>query len=524
MPLVSYAECAAMFRKIAALSLLFVSTAAFGDSTNSTAGKSTPQVRTQAEAYARQMLAVIGYIKNGYVRPVDRAVLVEAAIAGLYEAVREPLPSGLKNDLARARAASEFHYILLTARERLGDVEAIRDHLAMLASLKALPRVLDPYCGMPTPAELRRSTNNEANYGTGIELDLPPEHVNPLSDLDGISRAPTAPRGPFRILTVMPGSPAQRAGLRPSDLITHIAGQPTDGETSNIVLRRLTMFDGEGRSGTVALTVKRAGQVKPIQVSLSAYAFTPEWVYGVRRSTDNQWNFMIDPQAKIGYIRLGFIDNSAPPQVDTAISELLGAGMKGLLFDLRDCPGGYVDPAIAIAGLFIRDGTIATVRDRGQQEQRHRTRGRQMPLEKTAIVVLVNGNTTGGGEMIAAALQDHDLAKICGQRTFGKGSVQRTQSVSEIGYQFKLTTGLFTRPNGKNLHRFPDSKPQDDWGVRPDNGFELPLPPDLHKQLKQWHTELILRPGESREPLALDDPDSDPVRQFALRKLREMVK
>ncbi len=87
----------------------------------------------------------------------------------------------------------------------------------------------------------------------------------------------------------------------------------------------------------------------------------------------------------------------------------------------------------------------------------------------------------------------------------------------------KLTTGTFLRPNGKNLHRFPDSKETEDWGVRPDPGLEMRLSADLSRQLKQWWLWQTLRPGPSTEALPLDDPENDPQRQTALAALLQQL-
>src|SRR5262249_14493934 len=138
------------------------------------------------------------------------------------------------------------------------------------------------------------------------------------------------------------------------------------------------------------------------------------------------------------------------------------------------------------------------------------------------VVVLVNGETSGGAELIAAALQDHKRACVVGQRTLGKASVQTPLAVGVEGTGFKLTSGTFVRPAGKNLHRFPDSKAEDFWGVLPDE--DARLSPELGKRLKGWWTLMSLRPGRSRERLALDDPRADPQPQLALAALRRRVK
>jgi C-terminal peptidase prc len=518
-------EHAVMSRMTAIVALLVLSGSALAADLKSLE-QASPQVRADAARFAQLMSRVLAAIESQYVRPVERSALVEAAIAGLFEAVREPLPAGIRNDLARARSNREFEYLLAAARAHLGDSDILRDHRALLISMKALPRTLDPYCGVPTATEQRRNQMSEPDYGLGLEFDLPVElpFINDPLAADNAAPNQNAPPGPYRILTVHAGSPAQRAGLRPGDMITHVGGQSTSGNLGPALLRRITFYSREGRGGSLEVTVRRADRTEPLNATLTAGAFAPEWIFGVRRTADNHWSFMLDSQARIGYVRIGFIDQGAPGQLENALRDLASNGMKGLIVDLRDCPGGYVDPAVEVVSMFVPSGTIATVSDRTQGQQRHQTSGRHIQLGKIPIIALVNGATMGGGEMIASALQDHNVAKICGQRTFGKGSVQRSPPIPELGYAFKLTTGLFTRPNGKNLHRFPDSKTDDDWGVRPSEGFELPVPPDLQRQLKDWYTQIILRPGNSREPLPLDDPDNDPVRQFATREIKKLLK
>src|SRR5262249_54703093 len=146
------------------------------------------------------------------------------------------------------------------------------------------------------------------------------------------------------------------------------------------------------------------------------------------------------------------------------------------------------------------------------------------------VLVLVNGETSGGAELIAAALQDNSRAKVAGQRTVGKGSIQTVVGIAVPDAGLKLTTGTFVRPSGKNLHRFADSTAEpdlpagrrrrqvgDDWGVRPD--VDLRTSAALAKLLKEWWLLQTLRPGPSNEALPLDDPTADPQRLAAVEEL-----
>jgi carboxyl-terminal processing protease len=116
-------------------------------------------------------------------------------------------------------------------------------------------------------------------------------------------------------------------------------------------------------------------------------------------------------------------------------------------------------------------------------------------------------------------LQDHRRAVVVGQRSLGKGSVQTRLYLGLADVGLKLTTATFLRPGGKNLHRFPDSKPCDDWGVLPDAGREFRVSPDLSRALRRWWQQQTLRPGDSNERLPLDDPAADPQQQAALQAL-----
>ncbi len=215
---------------------------------------------------------------------------------------------------------------------------------------------------------------------------------------------------------------------------------------------------------------------------------------------------------------LGSLGKGCAHDLGEVLNRLREDGLHGLVLDLRWCPGGYLTEAVDVASLFLRDGMIATVKTRVREDESYRCKdpGQFVDLP---VVVLVNGETSGGAELIAAALQDHKRAVVVGQRTLGKASVQTPLhlNVSQVG--LRLTTGTFVRPSGKNLHRFPDSKEDDDWGVSPDPDHECRVSADLAQSLRQWWLLQTLRPGGSTERLPLDDPLADPQRQAAVEAL-----
>ena len=215
-------------------------------------------------------------------------------------------------------------------------------------------------------------------------------------------------------------------------------------------------------------------------------------------------------------MRLGAIENDSGEQLSELLHDL--KDIRGLVFDLRWCPGGYIDAATQIASTFLDKGVVARMKyrntDRGDNSEIRADGGLiRYKAGDYPVLILMNGETIGGGELIAAALKDNGRAVLAGTRTFGKASIQWTAAVPGLpGYQFKLTGGMYTRPNGKNLQRFPDSKPEDDWGLRPDRGYELPTERRPGPEAERAAPALRPAPGGSREAMDLDDPAADPQR------------
>jgi hypothetical protein len=151
--------------------------------------------------------------------------------------------------------------------------------------------------------------------------------------------------------------------------------------------------------------------------------------------------------------------------------------MKGLILDLRLNPGGLLKSAVEISNLFVPEGRIVSTRGRTGQEEAYDADHRRSVLASPAevpMVVLVNKFSASASEIVAAALQDHGRAVVIGERTFGKGSVQTVVHMENGASAMKLTTASYERPSGKNIHRFPDAKDTDDWGVSPNNsGYML---------------------------------------------------
>jgi carboxyl-terminal processing protease len=321
--------------------------------------------------------------------------------------------------------------------------------------------------------------------------------------------------------------------VKPGDRITRLDGIEINAENANRVFASFAIsrfaFDpqtGRPLSPDRAITFER-NNGKPFVVTMKNGTYDPESAFGVIRLNDDKWDCMLDRQAKIGYIRIGPVETGLDQKVADMVANLAQQECRALILDLRWCPGGYVDPGIRIAGLFLKDGSVVA-----KMEYRNYQAGVNGNLltppesgkyANMPLVVLVGQETTGGGELIASALRDNNRCVIVGQRTVGRASIQNTINAGFAEVQFKLTTGVSFRPNGKNRQRKPDSQPTDDWGVRPDDGLEVPITLDKSIELRRQADLQALRPADSHEALPFDDPNQDPYRLTALVYLRKML-
>jgi carboxyl-terminal processing protease len=187
-----------------------------------------------------------------------------------------------------------------------------------------------------------------------------------------------------------------------------------------------------------------------------------------------EWDFYVDRPNQIGYIRLISFSETTADELRAALAKLQKDGLRGVILDLRTNPGGLLRSAVDVSRMFLNEGHIVSTKGRNQQEESFDAKpgGALVPPE-LPIAVLINRLSASASEIVSAALQDHKRAVIVGERSYGKGSVQNLIDMEGRKSALKLTTASYWRPSGKNIHRFPDSKESDEWGVRPDPGFEI---------------------------------------------------
>ena len=202
----------------------------------------------KAQKYALAVLRTSGFVTEQYVRPIERAELVRAALEGLYEVARQPVPASLAAAVRRAADKDETLLAFIQqSRERLGDVEALREPNDVLASLRGMVRGLDPHCAVVATDEVSRRDGIDLSAGYGLEVQ----------NNFGV--------GAIAVKAVLPGGPAQKAGARPGDRITHVDGQPVEGSPAAF-LRAEAMgvhFKRKESSGVVEAVRRCATSAQP---------------------------------------------------------------------------------------------------------------------------------------------------------------------------------------------------------------------------------------------------------------------
>jgi carboxyl-terminal processing protease len=367
------------------------------------------------------------------------------------------------------------------------------------AAIRGLLRELDPYSDYIDPEELKQfQTTVDAEFG-GIGIQV------------------TIEAGQLKVMSPLVGTPAYRAGLIAGDHIVEIDGKSTAHITIDEAVRRLK---GEPET-SVTLTIIHPGRTARETVTLKREVIHIETVLGDRRKPDDSWDFMLDKAHGIGYIRLTGFSRDTASELEKALEELREQKFHALILDLRFNPGGLLTSAIEISDLFISSGRIVSTKGRNAGERVWEAQ-KEGTFEGFPMVVLVNRYTASASEIVSACLQDHKRAVIMGERTWGKGSVQNVIPLEEQRSALKLTTASYRRPNGHNIHRFPDAKESDEWGVMPNKGYELRLDDrQMYALIEDRRRRDIVLPKETATAVAAAAAEKSPEKAPAAAESKQ---
>jgi carboxyl-terminal processing protease len=320
-------------------------------------------------------------------------------------------------------------------------------------------------------------------------------------------------------------TPAYKAGIEAGDLITAIDGKSTTGIT---VDQAVNSIMGTPKT-LVTLRIKRGNQAEK-EYEIQRDVITVTSVKGFQRDSKDptKWDYMIDPDSKIGYIRItGFQDNTAD-ELDAALMTLQKQGMRGVVLDLRFNPGGLLQAAVDMCDMFLKDGTIVSTRGRSVNARPVEWKAHtstEIPPDMP-MIVLVNEYSASASEIFSGAMKDLKRALIVGHRSYGKGSVQNvltiTQPDAPAPAKMKLTMAYYYLPNGENLHRRDKSEK---WGVDPDVVVDL-TPDQLNDLVRQRRdNDIIHKNGEpasapATAPSTQEAPAPDTQLETAMLMMR----
>ncbi|MBI2223183.1 MAG: S41 family peptidase [Acidobacteria bacterium] len=340
------------------------------------------------------------------------AILVGALAGGLFGS----------NALARQDRVAEKYSLFTTALSEIqaNYVEKLPSDRLVYSAIDGMLKTLDPHSSFMDPrtyAQLRERQEGRY-YGLGISIVV----------IDG----------DITVMSLFEGSPAYKKGIRRGDVISRIEGQDTKGWTTEQAVRKL-----RGPKGTsVNISLKRQGFEGLIDLAVQRDEISIPTVLGV---------FMVDQDT--GYIRLRDFSETSDDELGRALEALSAQGMKRLVLDLRDNPGGPLDQAIRVANRFLPRGQmIVYTRGRVQNASVDYRATEASQYTDLPVVVLVNRNTASASEIVSGALQDHDRAVIVGETTFGKALVQSVYRIS-MNAGLALTTGRYFTPSGRLIQR-----------------------------------------------------------------------
>lgn len=290
--------------------------------------------------------------------------------------------------------------------------ERIDDQKLLYGALKGMVKELDdPYSEFLDPQGYKQFEESMEGKFSGVGIEI------------------TIKDGVLTVIAPLADTPAEKAGIRAGDQILEIDGESTEGITLSEASVKIRGPEGT----TVTLHVRHKDG-------------TEEDIPIVRATiTVNSVSSKTVADGKIAYIRLSRFDQNVSLELDKALLGFDLKDMDGIILDLRNNPGGLLSAAISVSSRFVDKGIILTVKDRVSGDQSYWSTGNTIP--NLPLAVLVNGGTASAAEITAGAIRDHDMGILIGEKTFGKGVIQRMINFPD-GSALKLTTGEYHTPNG----------------------------------------------------------------------------
>jgi len=382
---------------------------------------------------------------------LKRIVIVLAAAAlgfGLAQFAARPAAPSWWPDRARERNVKYFRDVLQLVKENyVEDGKAGYDELTR-AALKGMLSELDPHSEFLSKDDFATTEEELSNQfgGVGIQVE----------QRDG------------KILVISPiaGTPAEKAGVRRGDQLVKVDGKPLEAPTLDKTVR---LIRGEPDT-EVTITMFRPSANREIDFKLERKHIKLESVRNERLLPGG-----------LGYLQITQFSERTGDEFAAALATLEKEGMKALIIDLRNNPGGLLDAAVEVCGVFFDKGELVVYTQGRSPDSReeHHADGGHAP-RRYPIAVLVNGGTASASEIVAGALKDTKRAVIVGEKTFGKGSVQSVLELRD-GEGLRLTTARYYTPGGLTIH---------EKGILPHVEIEMSADDEAKLRLQQSRPDL----------------------------------
>lgn len=271
-------------------------------------------------------------------------------------------------------------------------------------------------------------------------------HESIAGSFEGIGAEIREEGGQIVIVSPIHGTPAEKAGLKPNDVILEVNGVSLSGLKSSEAVLKI-----RGPKGSTAkLRIRRPGLQTPFEVSIVRDTIPITTVNAKMLG------------AGMGHVQLTRFSEQTAVELEKAIADLQAQGAKGIVLDLRHNPGGLLNVAVKVSELFVpKDQVVLQVRYRNGQVEQHRSTGRKTDLP---VVVLIDGGSASAAEIVAGALQESAGIPLVGETTFGKGTVQTAEDMGDKS-SLKYTIAEWLTPKGNQINK---------QGIKPDVGANLP--------------------------------------------------
>jgi carboxyl-terminal processing protease len=409
---------------------------AFGAACAETGQRTDRPVRTAGDAAASDVYRVgFRYIRDRYVRSVTVRDVALGGFKGL---------SAIDGQIAVAAPGATV--TVQHANRRVASIPAPHPQdydgwaQVTVSVIQAAAAASEPVSRAGTEKIQQTVLSSALASLDGFSRYVPPSDARESRALrngyGGIGITVQQVQGQLKVVSVMPGTPAETAGLRADDSIVRIAGRPITGLELREIVQQLRGPEGS----RVILTVARAAVQQPLELTVVRRHIIP--VAAIYRREGN-----------IAYIQVTRFLQGTARQVARSVADAkreIGPNLAGIILDLRDDPGGLLDQAIDVSDLFLGDGRIvSTIGRHPESQQSYDARAGDIAAG-IPMVVLVNGRTASSSEIVAAALQDHRRAVVVGSNTYGKGTVQTVFTLPNDG-ELILTWSRFHAPSGYAL-------------------------------------------------------------------------